>query len=141
MASPDADFAALMEDMRAYAAREAAYWESDGTQKYWEIPTKATWTFNPQNIEAMKVPFNRSALNTQLSAEYDGTGDNEVRVLMGTELQINYMAMMERAFRERHKLALRSFAHRTARANAHADNSYGVHTHTVLGLVQDLLSA
>lgn len=141
MATVDAQFSSLMTDMTTFSDKIADYIKSDGTQRLWMIPTASGWTFNPTQIAGMATPFDRSGPNATYAAEYTGSGDDEIRVIMGTHVEIHYMGMMERAFRERHRTVVRAQYLLGGRRLAHGDASYGVHKASVQGYVQELFTA
>jgi hypothetical protein len=146
MATVDAQFSSLMDDMTDFSTKISDYLISDGsTQREWMIPDAAGggWTFDPTDIPNIGDPFDRSGPNATYAAEYSGSGspDNEIRTVMGTHVEINYMGMMERAFRERHRTVVRAQYLLAGRRKAHGDTSYGVHKASVQGYVTELFTA
>jgi hypothetical protein len=145
MASVDAQFTSLMDDMQGFCDASEDYLRGVGTQREWMIPAGYTggWEFQPHDIPNVGDPFTRDQANQPndlYKKEYQGLGDQEVRTIMGTHVEIHYMAMMERAFRERHRLPTRAMIHLGARHKAHADAN-GVHKYGVEGYVQELFVA
>jgi len=139
MASPDAYFQTLMNDMKVFNNKNAEYLEGTGTQRRWMIPTQFT-TFKVFDIQNLSTPFDRTQLNADYKAEYEGTGDDEIRSVAGYSTQIAYLAMMERAFRERYKSLPRIGAHTMGRVEAHGEDD-GVHEGSILPWVQELFTA
>jgi hypothetical protein len=139
--SPFAQFTSLMDDMQGFSLRTYAYLFGSGYQRYWMIPTgySGGWVFNPTNIAGLHDPFTRGEANTALSNEYSGSGDNQVNLTMGYGLQIGYMGMMERAFRDRHRTVTRAQMLVSGRKAAHGDAS-GVHKGAVEGHITELLN-
>jgi len=143
MASVNPQFSSLMDDMATFGQAISGYLQQSpaGTQRFWMIPAGYTggWTFNPVDIPNMGDPFNRTTSNSGYSAEYAGTGENKSKVAMGRNLEICYMGMMERAFRDRHRTPTRALMLLAARRGAHGNVTYGVHKASVEGYVQELL--
>jgi len=135
MATPDTNFTQLMDDMQSFADKTHKYLTQDGTQRLWMIPTNAS-SHDPTDIQSLEDGFDRSTLNANYAAEYNGSGEDHVRVVMGTNMQICYMGMMERAFRERHRTACRPFSHLAGRKKAHGIAD-GVHKGSVWKHVDD----
>lgn len=155
MATVDARFENLMTDMENFCQKEADYYSGTSSTegKPWMVPESDTdskltgWIFSPFNIEGMKTPFDRTDVNQLYQDEYDpskadsGSADNEIRVAMGANLQIAYMGMMERSFRERHKTPCRALLHATGRKKAHGDASTGVHKQYVQNYITQVFDA
>jgi len=134
----DAQFASLMNDMVAFSDLISTYLESDGSQRLWMIPAGSAGNFNPTAIAALGEPFDRAAINADLVAEYSGVGEDKVKVAMGLNVELGYMCMMERAFRERHRTVPRALALLAGRRKAHSDTT-NVHEDSVEAFVQELL--
>lgn len=142
MPAIDTNFSALMESVRAKSELLYQYLMVVGgssIQRLWMVPTAAGWTFDPLDIPNMGIPFSRVAVNSQYAQEYAGGGYNKIHVVMALSIQLNYSAMMERAFRDRHKTVVRATAHLGGRKAAHGSSS-GVHIASVKAHVQDLLN-
>jgi len=140
MASPDTFFQLAMNDMKDINENNRKYLEADGTQRQWMIPTAFAASFEPLDVSALGDAFDRQQLNADYQAEYDGTGEDEVRVVMGLSTQLGYLAIMERAYRERYKTMPRVAAHTTGRTKAHGDAN-GIHTGSILPYIQELFTA
>jgi len=145
MATVDSQFTSLMDDMADFSEKISDYLISDGsTQRLWMVPDAAVaWTFNPTEPDKMGEPFDRTDVNKVYSDEYSGaaSADNEIRTVMGAHVEINYMGMMERAFRERHRTVVRAQYLLAGRRKAHSDTSDGVHKAGVEGYVTELFTA
>jgi len=143
--SVDTQFSSLMDDAVALSGYISEYLRGINTQLQWMIPTGITpaWVFEPTTIADLGDPFDRTAPNSAYSDEYTGSGSstNEVRAVMGKHMEINYMGMMERAFRERHRTSVRAGQLAAGRRNAHADSSYGIHKRGIQGYIQTLLNS
>ena len=101
------------------------------------IPAKAAQNFVPTAINTLGQAFSRSNLNQQYTAQLSNNG--MVGNTLGVGIQLNYMAMLERSFRERHKTDVRCQMHLSGRRLAHGDTS-GVHTGGVQPYVQAFLT-
>jgi len=138
MASVDAQFARLMDDMVTFSGLISTYLESTGAQRLWMIPAGFVGNFNPTSIANLGEPFDRDDVNSALVAEYSGSGESKVKVAMGLSVEIAYMCMMERAFRERHRTPTRGLTLLAGRRKAHSDAT-NVHKDAVEAFAQELL--
>jgi hypothetical protein len=102
------------------------------------IPSRAG-TFSPTSIASLGTAFNRQALNQDYAQQMSGSGKSTVGDTIRAGLQINYLAMLERAFRERHKTDVRCQMHVTGRRIAHG-LAGGVHTGSVQAHVQSFIN-
>lgn len=136
--SPDTNFQKLLQELQKHAKKMATVFEGDEKeQPQWQMPPMRDWDGNVLDITKMHKPFARDELNEQYKdALHDDTATTAD--CMGTKVQLDYMAMMERAFRLRHTTLIRSVMHAAGRIKAHGDDA-GVHTGGVLQYVQDLL--
>jgi hypothetical protein len=143
--SVDPNFSQLMTDMSNFAATNAKYAQSvSSTQKLWMIPTNASsnGTWDPvlgSAIQNLNAAFGRSALNSSYSNAHTSSG-NTVADVIGFHTQLAYMAVMERAFRERHKTVARATIHNGARKIAHG-SGVGVHLGSVLQYMTNMFSS
>jgi hypothetical protein len=137
----DAQFTILMTSMCTFSDSIADYYKDAGTQRVWMVPTAVGWSLDSVDPSDMSDPFDRIGPNGLYTAEYDGTGSDEVRGIMGSHIQIGYMGMMERSFRERHKTPTRAMLHVAGRRMAHGDTVDGVHKAGVENYVTDLFNA
>lgn len=137
MATPDATFSARIGNMQTFCGKIADYKMGDGTQRVWM--TFGT-TFQPYDIPNLGDQLDRTSINQAYADEYSGSGDDEVRVTMGSHMQISYMAMMERAYRQRHRTPTRAHMLHAGRMLAHEDAN-GIHAAAVLGYITQVLVA
>jgi hypothetical protein len=137
--SPDLKFTELMDGVREHCEKIADY-VADGTgQRPWMIPPKGDWDGDPLKIKDLKEPFNRDKPNEDYVEELH-SDDGATGVCQGKKVQIDYMGMMERAFRARNTTPIRSMMHAAGRRRAHGSKD-GTHVGVVQQYVQDLLSA
>jgi hypothetical protein len=99
------------------------YYMYDGSQpRTWMVPSN--FALDPDDPTTLGQPFDRSAANEGYATVISsGAAAGKA---MGFNIQINYLACMERAFRERHKTRCRGYAHTIARFGAHGQAN-GVH--------------
>jgi len=131
-----------LDDVQEHCQTIADYLSGDGTQRLWMIPKNVAgpWVFEPDEVEELKEPFDRSQVNTDYEDVLKlvaGT-DNEVKATMAAHIQLGYLACMERAFRERHRLLPRAYGMVQGRKMAHGDAVNGVHIGSVLQHVLDI---
>lgn len=97
-------------------------------QRHWMIPSRAG-TFVSTDIANLGTAFSRRDLNLDYTAQHtnDPTATSGmVGNVIVDGLQINYLGMLERAFRERHKTDVRLQMHLCGRRLAHGDAA-GIH--------------
>ena len=146
----DPFFTQLLQDVQTQSQLIADYIRgkvssttSTYTQRNWMIPSKANASFTPTDIPNLGQAFSRQALNQDYSQQLingaSASGGMVGNVLVDG-LQINYLAMMERAFRERHKTDVRCQMHLCGRRLAHGDPN-GVHTGAVKAHVQSFINS
>lgn len=128
------EFSGLMTDFTNYSDRLYQYLYGNQVQRYWMVPT-ITGILNPTDIAALGNGFDRSQLHADYSAEHADNGQRNKA--MGYSIQINYLGMMERAFRERHRTPTRALMLLAGRKRAHSDPA-GVPQGSVLAYVNDL---
>ena len=119
----------------------ANYLGADGTQCPWMIPTGVSgWTFEPTDVPNLGEPFDRTQVNQDYQDVLSGSGstNNQLKETMAAHIQIGYLAVMERAFRERHRLMPRAFGLAQGRGLAHGDSTDGVHIGSVKQHVLDI---
>lgn len=109
-------------------------------QRHWMIPSRAG-SFSPTSIADQGSAFSRFMLNKEYSDNLNN-GVTDTTGMMGNiivdGIQINYMAMLERSFRERHKTDVRLQMHVSGRRIAHGLEN-GVHTGGVKAFVQSYI--
>ena len=143
MASVDPKFSTLMGDMQLLADNNAKYLMATGNyQRKWMVPSDAPATWDPlDDITDHGTLFDRATVNQQYADTHNGTDSSAVVAdTMGYSIQLNYMAMMERAFRDRHKSVVRSTAHDCGRKRAHGEQ-LGIHKGSVLEAVSNMFTA
>jgi len=113
---------------------------SDYVERHWMVPS-TSGTFNPTDIPNLSTPFNRTALNTEYSQQLSGSSSSGGMMgnIIVDGLQIAYMSMWERSFRERHKTDVRMQMHLAGRRRTHGDPTDGVHKGCVQKYVQAFL--
>jgi len=138
----DAQFTSLMDDVSADSLSIGSYLEGNAVQRPWMIPSGKTpgWTFDPTDIPDMGDPFDRTDVNQDYIDEFTGAGENKSRIAAGTSIEIGYMAMMERSFRERHRTPTRACMLLSGRRKAHGDAANGVHKGSVEAFIQEMLT-
>lgn len=141
MSTVDAGFATLMRDMESLADNNCKYLKGEAYQRKWMLPTATPANWDPTDITDHGDIFDRQAVNDSYESMHDGTlSTATVADTMGCCMQIGYMAMMERAFRDRHKTVVRSTAHDCGRKRGHG-STLSVHTGSVLEVVTNMFTA
>lgn len=142
MATIDGRFYTILVDVTYACQYIGEYLTGVGTQRRWMIPSAdlVGWQFDPTDVPTVGTPFDRANVNYGYGLQYSGGAGFKVNDIMGYSVEINYMGMMERAFRERHKLVTRATLHAAGRKKAHGDASYGVHIGAVAQYVTNLFS-
>ena len=138
MSSPDKNFQKLINEISELCEKIHAYAIGGSAGRPWMVPT--TLTTDIFDIENMSKPFDRSGPNQQYEAEMDKGNASTVATCMGSKVQIDYLGMMERAFRARHASPIRCYTHAASRRKAHGDPQ-GVHVSGVLEFVTNLMKA
>ena len=140
----DSHFTQLMTDMQTKSLQIGQYLRGQQSgsayiQRCWMIPTYSP-SFSPTNVPNLGTAFSRTALNTDYANQLSGggTATGYIGHQMVDGIQINYLAMMERAFRERHKTDVRCQLHLCGRRIGHGQTN-GVHTGSVQPYVQSLI--
>ena len=110
--------------------------------RHWMIPSRSG-TFNPTDIFNLSTAFKRTDLNkeyeSQLTSKRSSTTEGMMGNIIVDGLQIAYMSMWERSFRERHKTDVRMQMHLAGRRTTHGDPTAGVHNGCVKKYVQSFL--
>jgi len=108
-------------------------------QRTWMYPPASTWSGNPLDVAGMQQAFDRSQLNElYMQAVCDPLREGKVGDLAAAKTQIDYTAVMSRAFSTRHSTRIRNIAHNTARKYGHG-NQNGVLVGSVVPYVQSLV--
>lgn len=106
-------------------------------RRNWERPKD--WGGDPTDLQGMATPFDRSQNNDDfVQAVSDGQNPGTTGDMIVSTLQIDYLAMQERAFRCRYCSYVRGRMHAVGRRKGHG-NSSGLFSKAVLGYVEGLL--
>lgn len=107
-------------------------------QRRWYAPPASDWTGDPLDVAGASAAFDREGLN----ADYKGAlvDGGTVGDCMAAKLQIDYVAVGERAYRTRHATRIRSAAHAAGRRRAQG-SAGGVFVSGVLPYVQGVIAA
>ena len=131
----DVKFRELLETLTIQAQRNA-YAEDYGTDRVWMTPGEHDT--NVFDIRDMQLDaFSRESLNEKYIEIHKDPKEGHVGEAAAIKIQMDYMAVAERAFRYRHASYVRCLAHTSARDAGHGDES-GVYS-GVLNYVQDLI--
>ena len=137
IASPSVLFQQLLEQIQQQCADISQNLEGEPVQRKWMMPAAiGNWKGNPLDIASIADAFDRSEANEQYQDAIFKNGTSGTA--MGQKVQIDYLGMMERAFRSRHKTPCRAAMHAAGRRKGHGQPE-GVHSGAVLLYVQDLL--
>ena len=102
VADVDPVFQKQLKTLQTQAAAEADA-RLTGSQTQWMMPEKYEWSGDLTAIEDLSKPFSRKYSNDKaLDAIKDPSKPGTVGDLIVTSTQIDYLAVMERAFRVRH---------------------------------------
>jgi hypothetical protein len=128
-------FRRRLADLQRYAAGEGDA-VNNASPSRWFRPSD--FDESPQNVDAISGPFFRGELYEQfvLSVK-DPEAAGTVGDLSLIQLQGDFLACMERAFRARHHSSCRSRAHAAGRLRGHG-HPYGVISQGLLRYVQAL---
>lgn len=97
------------------------------------------WNGDLFQIDQLHLPFARDEIEEDFRAATRDAGQpGTVGDLMACQLQGDYLAMQERAFRGRHQTPVRMYLHAVARRRAHGQSG-GVVVRGVLGGLENLL--
>lgn len=120
----------------------AAYNAIAGTAtRRWFNPDRGGWSGDLADLVGMSQAFSRDEnAEDYQSAMKDGQNAGVVGDLIASQLQGDYLAIMERAYRARHHSALRCAVHAAARSNGHY-NSKGLFQQGVLGYITNIIKA
>jgi hypothetical protein len=110
-------------------------------QRQWDSPDRGTWSGNPSDLVGLSQAFDRTAnaqdyKNAVRNTEQPGVvGD-----MMASQIQGDYLAVQERAYRARLQSSVRCQLHAGARNYGHG-HSAGLFQQGVLGYLLNLLKA
>jgi hypothetical protein len=126
-----------MDRLKEYADKNEKALENDGLAD-WMIPEHNGWTGALFLIESLKKPFDREEHHKDIvTAISDPESPGTAGDLAAIQLQGDWLAAMERAFRERHKSSLRCMIQASARQKGHNKKVY---EKMLTGYIQRLLS-
>jgi len=137
---PDTTFQELMERIRCRNEQIHKYLGGTTQPRRWMIPPLRGWDGDPLNITDVQKPFERTAINVEADDNINAADGGTAGTGGGKTLQIDYFAMMERAFRMRNQTIVRAHAHVAGRKKAHGDND-GIHTGDIVTYVQNTLDS
>lgn len=110
-------------------------------QRRWTEINKGDWDGDLSKISDLGKPFSREEnANDTRDAIRDVNSPGAIGDLMVSQLQGDYLALMERAFRARHQSEVRSQFHAAARRFGHGAPT-GVLARGVLGYLEGILKA
>lgn len=139
MASQQAQIRSAFRDqldkLREYVQAEEQSLCNQQPSKFYE-PDKGSWNGDLFDIEGMAEAFKRDEIHDDFRKAINDDGvttDLEVCLLQG-----DFVAMLERAYRERHKTPVRAKLHAAARRRGHGDED-GLYTKGLLGYLEHLM--
>jgi len=148
MSSPDQNFQKLITEISELCEKIHAYSVGGEDGRPWMIPSTATTgeidkdgksvPISIFDIKNLSAAFERSGPNQKYEEEMSKGSESTVGVCMGAKVQIDYLGMMERAFRARNASPIRCYTHAASRRKAHGDPQ-GVHVNSVLEFVTNLM--
>lgn len=115
-ADMDPNFDARVRDLRDQAGAEAA--RREGGPVRWQRPSG--WGGDLFDAAAASAPFDRSAANDWMVDALDPDAPGVTGDLVSCQTQIETLACMERAWRNRHTTRARAVAHALSRKQGHA---------------------
>lgn len=128
----------LIRDLATQAEKEQEK-RRENKQCEWQMPVKNGWSGDLFKWKELDKPFDAKKPNDELEKaikdpENPGNGGD----LVNTNTQIEYLAMMERAFRARHTMTFpRAVAHCSARRNGQSKEG-GPLKQSLLKYLEDL---
>lgn len=107
----------------------------------WFSPDKGDWDGDLTNVEGLSKAYDRSDNATDFQAAIkDGRQPGTVGDLLASQIQGDYLAVQERAYRARMHSSVRCRFHAAARQRGHGDEK-GLFQQGVLGYVAQLVKA
>ncbi len=121
-------------------SKEESEKRDTGGQVKWLMPDKNGWSGDLFDWQGMAKPFDRSKSNESfIEAIKDPASPGTTGDMIVTTVQIDYLAIMERAFRSRHTHSFpRILTHLAGRKKGHGSNT-GPLTVSVLEYVRGLV--
>lgn len=130
-------FQQLLERVKLRSEENAKAHDGTKEQRRWMDPPN--WNGNPLDIQGLTEPFARDQPNREYEDELN-KDEGRIGVCMGRKIEIDYMSIMERAFRARSMTSVRGQAHAATMRQSHGE-SKGVHIGVVLQYTQDILQS
>lgn len=107
-------------------------------QPDWMIPERNGWDGDLFKLEDMQKPFDRAEhYKDFVDSISDPESSGTVADLAAIQLQGDFLAAMERAFRERHKTGVRCAVQASARQKGHGDKLFEA---MLTGYIQRILT-
>ena len=129
-------FTTVITDLAAQATAQAAALRGTGLSD-WNRPTGVT---DPLDVPGTTAGFDRAAINTNYGQVIGSAAAGTIGDVVALKVQVDYVAVVERAFRARHCTPVRLLGFAAARRRGHG-NGAGVLVAGVLGFAQDALKA
>lgn len=121
---------------QAQAEQEARL---QGNQAKWMMPPSNNWSGDLFDVQGIEQAFDRNITNDAFTAAIaDPSAPGTTGDLVAASLQVDYLAVMERAFRSRHLTRARAMCHAMGRKTGHGDNK-GPLTQAVLEYVRGVV--
>ena len=136
-ATLDKVFLDRLEELRTQAASLANSLQGASSRK-WQVPEADGWDGNVLDLEGISKAYDRQGLNQAYEDLLKGGKGGSVGECAALKLQIDYLAVLERAFRTRHMTSVRARMHAAGRRRGHGNKS-GVFTGSIVPHVQNLL--
>lgn len=139
IAKLDANFKNLLGSIsEAVLANAAAV--TDTAKRAWMRPPTGEWTGDPMDIEGLNKAFDRTEANTLYDkALHAPKAQGKLGDCAATKLQVDYVAVAERAYRTRHASRIRCMVHAAGRLRGHGDPAKGLYTDSVIPYIQDII--
>ena len=125
MAGVSTVFSSLLSNLAeaATSVYEASTTFSTATRKWMNPPTDTGWSGDPHDIATIEKAFDREDMNVNYTKGLaDASNPSGVGVQISLKFQIDYVAAMERAYRQRNICRVRSQLHSAARRKAQGES-------------------
>ena len=110
-------------------------------QRSWMTLSLNGWAGDPLDVGGISSAFDRDAINQQYAEMLNDPADSgSLGSCLALKLQVDWLAMLERAFRARHATSVRCAVHSAARRKGHSSGG-GVFAVGTLAYVQDIIKA
>lgn len=107
-------------------------------QRQWMLPDKNGWTGDLFDLTGLEKPFDRSENWKDFKKALDPKNPGVVGDLQVSQLQGDWLAAQERAFRARHMTRCRAEQHSAARLYGHG-HALGLYKKSILGYLQGIV--